>query len=163
MAMRPLVSRCVRCLAGFACTPTPATALLHSSIKTSQIKKKYSFGSQLGSGNYAVVFEGTKKNATDDPRIPMQVAIKAIDKSKVQDIAQISREIDIMSEITHKHIISLYEVFDVKRAPHVQLPCASSLFEAQSCALCDMWAGLGGAGAQNGIHRDGIGHGWRAL
>ena len=40
------------------------------------------------------------------------MAIKFIDKSKVEDMNDIQREIEIMQMIEHPNVIKLYEIYD---------------------------------------------------
>lgn len=76
----------------------------------SELKKVYDLGKQLGTGNFAVVKQATYKGK--DPSIPKEVAVKTIDKSKVEDMNDIQREIEIMSSVTHANVIKLYEIHD---------------------------------------------------
>ena len=79
-------------------------------FKKSELKTNYDLGKDLGSGNFAVVKEATNKKK--DSSIPQRVAIKVIDKAKVEDMNDIQREIEIMQMIEHKHVIKLYEIYD---------------------------------------------------
>jgi len=70
----------------------------------------------LGSVNFAEVFKGTLLTAgrtcgPDQSKVPECVALKVIDKSKVEDMNDIEREIEIMELIQHKNVIRLFEVF----------------------------------------------------
>lgn len=72
---------------------------------------------ELGSGNFAVVYKAdTIKPGVQESgiEVPAQVAIKVIDKKKVEDMGDITREIEIMEQCKHKNIIRLYEIFDEK-------------------------------------------------
>ncbi|XP_051551165.1 NUAK family SNF1-like kinase 2 [Myxocyprinus asiaticus] len=74
------------------------------------LKHRYDFLETLGKGTY-----GRVKKATD--RSGRTVAIKSIHKDKIkdeQDWIHIRREIEIMSSLSHPHIISIYEVFENK-------------------------------------------------
>ncbi|CAM4662798.1 hypothetical protein PO909_027835 [Leuciscus waleckii] len=74
------------------------------------IKHRYEFLQSLGNGTY-----GRVKRAVD--RSGRTVAIKSIRKEKIkddQDLIHIRREIEIMSSLSHPHIISIYEVFENK-------------------------------------------------
>jgi len=88
--------------------------------KTSELKKYYEVGALLGSGNFAEVHDGkakdnnrtyTKPDGKKEP-IPTSIAIKIIDKSKVEDMNDIQREIEIMQMVAHPNIIQLFEIFD---------------------------------------------------
>jgi len=72
---------------------------------------------ELGSGNFAKVFKAaTIKPGVQESgvTVPEQVAIKVIDKKKVEDMNDITREIEIMEACQHPNIIRLYEIFDEK-------------------------------------------------
>ncbi|XP_051979466.1 NUAK family SNF1-like kinase 2 [Xyrauchen texanus] len=74
------------------------------------IKHRYDFLETLGTGTY-----GRVKKATD--RTGRTVAIKSIRKEKIkdeQDLIHIRREIEIMSSLSHPHIITINEVFENK-------------------------------------------------
>ena len=79
----------------------------------SDIKKNYTLGDQLGSGNFAVVRKGTKNpKHQQGAAIPTDIAVKIIDKAKVEDMGDIQREIEIMQMIDHKNVIKLFEIYD---------------------------------------------------
>ncbi|ROL45205.1 NUAK family SNF1-like kinase 2 [Anabarilius grahami] len=74
------------------------------------LKHRYEFLQTLGKGTY-----GRVKKAMD--RSGRTVAIKSIRKEKIkdeQDLIHIRREIEIMSSLSHPHIITIYEVFENK-------------------------------------------------
>ena len=92
----------------------------------------------LGTGNFAEVFkaslqqEGRTANiAGVEVAIPSAVAIKVIDKSKVEDMNDITREIDIMKKVNHKNIIKLYEIFDESKKMNLvmELVTGGELFD----------------------------------
>ena len=61
----------------------------------SDLKAKYTVATeQLGSGNFAVVKKATKTAKNTNAAVPQEVAIKFIDKSKVEDMNDIQREIE---------------------------------------------------------------------
>jgi len=79
----------------------------------SDLKAKYTVATeQLGSGNFAVVKKATKTAKNTNAAVPQEVAIKFIDKSKVEDMNDIQREIEIMQMIEHPNVIKLYEIYD---------------------------------------------------
>ena len=100
----------------------------------SDLKAKYTVATeQLGSGNFAVVKKATKTAKNTNAAVPQEVAIKFIDKSKVEDMNDIQREIEIMQVspnpdpdpdpdsdpnpnpnqmIEHPNVIKLYEIYD---------------------------------------------------
>ena len=85
----------------------------HAGLLTkSEITKNYKLAEQLGSGNFAVVKKATKTDKNKKEGIPQEVAIKIIDKSKVEDMGDIEREIEIMNMIEHKNVVNLYELYD---------------------------------------------------
>ncbi|KAL2090540.1 hypothetical protein ACEWY4_012803 [Coilia grayii] len=74
------------------------------------LKHRYEFLETLGKGTYGKV----KKAIERSGRL---VAIKSIRKDKIkdeQDLVHIRREIEIMSSLSHPHIITIYEVFENK-------------------------------------------------
>ncbi len=88
--------------------------------KQPEVKKHYDLGEVLGSGNFAEVHKARSKDTKrtwktaegkSEP-IPEEVAIKVIDKSKVEDMNDIQREIEIMQMVKHPNVIQLFELFD---------------------------------------------------
>ena len=78
-------------------------------FKKSELKKNYELGKDLGSGNFAVVKLATNKSfGKSGNTIPETVAIKVIDKAKVEDMNDIQREIEVMNMLDHPHVIRLY-------------------------------------------------------
>lgn len=72
------------------------------------LRHRYEFLETLGKGTYGKV----KKARESSGRL---VAIKSIRKDKVkdeQDLMHIRREIEIMSSLSHPHIIAIHEVFE---------------------------------------------------
>jgi len=63
--------------------------------------------------------------------VPAVVAIKSIEKAKVEDMNDITREIEIMQRVNHPNIISLYEVFDEAKFMHLvmELVTGGELFD----------------------------------
>ena len=95
---------------------------------SSGVKKYYDMGDLLGQGNFADVFKSTCKETRvftkpdgSKGEIPQHVAIKSIDKSKVEDMNDITREIDIMKMVSHPNIIQLFEIFDESKKMHLVL------------------------------------------
>ncbi|XP_004845125.1 NUAK family SNF1-like kinase 1, partial [Heterocephalus glaber] len=73
------------------------------------LKHRYELQETLGKGTYGKVKRATERFSG---RV---VAIKSIRKDKIkdeQDMVHIRREIEIMSSLSHPHIISIYEVFE---------------------------------------------------
>jgi len=91
----------------------------------SSVLKDYDMGNKkdnlLGTGNFAEVYRAKRKEAgtwdfgngnAGTINASEMVAIKIIDKAKVEDMNDITREIDIMKKVKHKNIIQLYETLD---------------------------------------------------
>ena len=75
--------------------------------KKSQLEKKYKVDPPvLGTGNFAQV---KKCMRLEDKK---EFAVKIIDKSKVEDMQDIEREIEIMGKVDHPNVIKLVDVFD---------------------------------------------------
>jgi len=78
--------------------------------KQTELKKKYESkwagADLLGSGNFAHVYKATKKEGGT------KVAVKVIDKAKVEDMEDVKREVEIMDDIDHPNVIKLYEIYD---------------------------------------------------
>ncbi|XP_042326583.1 NUAK family SNF1-like kinase 1 isoform X2 [Sceloporus undulatus] len=75
------------------------------------LKHRYELQETLGKGTYGKVKRATERFSG---RV---VAIKSIRKDKIkdeQDMVHIRREIEIMSSLSHPHIITIYEVFENK-------------------------------------------------
>mmetsp|Transcript_5989 Transcript_5989/g.18034 ORF Transcript_5989/g.18034 Transcript_5989/m.18034 type:complete len:358 (-) Transcript_5989:366-1439(-) len=140
-------------------------------FKKAEIDKNYDIEkSQLGSGNFAVVKLATYKGP-EKSGVPLKkgdkVAVKQIDKAKVEDMNDITREIEIMQNTKHPNVITLFEIYDEpKRMSLVmELVTGGELFdrivaksqytekEAADCMkqLCTALAYLHG---QNVVHRD---------
>jgi len=140
-------------------------------FKRAEIDKNYDIEkTPLGSGNFAVVKLATYKGP-EKSGVPLKkgdkVAVKQIDKAKVEDMNDITREIEIMQNTKHPNVITLFEIYDEpKRMSLVmELVTGGELFdrivaksqytekEAADCMkqLCTALAYLHG---QNVVHRD---------
>jgi len=99
-------------------------------FSTSELKKCYDIGPTLGSGAFAVVKECTNKKANEN-KFPAKVAIKVIDKRKVDDMNDVKREIEIMHDLQHEGIIRLFEIFDESKKMHLvmELVTGGELFD----------------------------------
>ena len=53
------------------------------------------------------------------------VAVKTIDKAKVEQMSDIQREIDVMKQISHPLLIQLFETFDEPKQTHLILEYVS--------------------------------------
>jgi serine/threonine protein kinase len=67
----------------------PACDLYRRFFKKSEISKNYVFGDTLGSGNFATVKRAQYKGKEKIEAMPEDVAVKIIDKSKVEDMNDI--------------------------------------------------------------------------
>mmetsp|Transcript_24109 Transcript_24109/g.41198 ORF Transcript_24109/g.41198 Transcript_24109/m.41198 type:complete len:289 (-) Transcript_24109:145-1011(-) len=65
----------------------------------------YELHEELGQGEFSVVIRGTHKETGEE------YAIKCIEKHDV-DTSRLQTEVDILTQVSHPHIISLKEVFD---------------------------------------------------
>ena len=75
----------------------PSSLVIAGFFNKSDLKAKYTVATEaLGSGNFAVVKKATKTAKNTNAAVPQEVAIKFIDKSKVEDMNDIQREIEIM-------------------------------------------------------------------
>ncbi|XP_075712891.1 NUAK family SNF1-like kinase 1 [Rhinoderma darwinii] len=94
---------------------TPELVLKQHGVKRHHhkhnLKHRYELLETLGKGTYGKVKRAIERFSG---RV---VAIKSIRKDKIrdeQDMVHIRREIEIMSSLSHPHIISIYEVFENK-------------------------------------------------
>jgi len=87
-----------------------------------KVEQVYDLKEKLGEGNFAIVKRATRKKdmkwadgvpegVTDDT----EFAIKIIDKSKVEDMGDIEREVDILKMVSHKSILKLFEVYETPK------------------------------------------------
>lgn len=119
----------------------------------------------LGTGNYGSVLRATSLRS--DGLGPPTVAIKVIEKVNVEDMADVEREIAVLSDINHPHLIRMYGAFEEPERICLALELAegSSLFDSimehgryaerdaakVTRQLCDALAYLHGKGI---VHRD---------
>ena len=96
-------------------------ALMGFFKKKEEVKKYYKLDPKvLGTGNFAKVQRATliaaervlTKADGSTISVPSEVAIKIIDKSKVEDMNDITREVEIMENCNHPNVIKLYEIFE---------------------------------------------------
>ena len=88
----------------------------------------YTLGKELGEGTFGKVIEGR--------HIPtnQKVAIKILEKGKVQDLAdseRIARELHILKLIRHPYIIHLYEIIETPKYLFLvmEFACNGELFD----------------------------------
>lgn len=142
-----------------------------SFFKKAEVKAKFEMGEVLGQGNFAIVkvakTTDKRKKDKDSGPIPDRVAIKIIDKSKVEDMNDIDREVEIMHKLEHKNIIRLYEIYDEPKKMNLvmELVTGGELFDKivskgnytekdaaiTMKTLCDALAYLH---SKNVVHRD---------
>ena len=96
--------------------------------KQPEVKKHYDIMEELGSGNFATVHKAKTKAAREWKKpdgstapVPEMVAVKVIDKGKVEDMNDITREIEIMQMVSHPNIIQLFEIFDEQKKMNLVL------------------------------------------
>lgn len=80
-----------------------------------RIENYYNIGEVLGEGAFAKVHIG------EDPRTKEQFAIKVIDKKgyDAREMEFILREMRIMMEVVHPHIVDTYDIFESKSLLHL--------------------------------------------
>jgi len=156
-------------------TSTPPHRMPLFGGSKSEVQKHYSYDpkkDKLGEGNFAEVFKATLVKPRTAEKlgeaVPDTVAIKVIDKSKVEDMNDITREIEIMQAVGHHpNIICLFEVFDEKKTVNLvmELVTGGELFDMivkrgnytekdaanTIVTLCDA---LGFLHSKNVVHRD---------
>jgi len=86
-----------------------------------KVEDKYTFGKDLGSGNYSVVKYATSKETGK------AVAIKVINKSSLGDEggAMVEKEIKIMLKLNHPNIVKLHEAYEVSDKYYLVLDLVS--------------------------------------
>ena len=155
--------------------PSTAAAMPLFGGGKSELQKAYNYDTKkdkLGEGNFAEVFKATLSKPRTAEKlgepIPDTVAIKVIDKAKVEDMNDITREIEIMQAVGHHpNIICLFEVFDEKKTVNLvmELVTGGELFDMivqrgnytekdaanTVVTLCDA---LGFLHSKNVVHRD---------
>ena len=73
----------------------------------SDIRKKYHLmGDVLGEGSFGTVRKCRLLGSN------LVCALKTIDKAKLPDATQLRREVDILLDVNHPHIIKLYDVYE---------------------------------------------------
>ena len=70
------------------------TETFKRNLRTTELTKLYVVGELLGRGGFADVFTATRINPM--PEIPTTVAVKCVDKTKVEDIDDLNRELQVM-------------------------------------------------------------------
>lgn len=73
------------------------------------IKDTYYFEKKLGSGGYGAVYLAKHKKTGD------KVAVKAMQKGRIQDYEAFKNEISILKQLDHPNIIKLHETWETER------------------------------------------------
>lgn len=99
---------------------------------TQTFEADYRLGDELGEGAFAVVRSAVRVVADPSGRIPERVAVKVIDKSKVEDLNDVKREMELLASLQHENIMRLFEVFDSPAAISLVLDLleGETLFDA---------------------------------
>lgn len=87
--------------------------ILDPPVPNSDVRQSYDLGASIGHGSYATVVKGFCKNTNK------MVAVKIIDKTakdlKQKDKDYMRREVNIMRELSHRHIVSVLEFIENAR------------------------------------------------
>jgi len=115
----------------------------------------------LGSGYFAVVKVGYDKETKE------KVAIKCVDKSKVEREETLQNEIDILSKVQHEGVVRMYRIFDAEETLFIVMELMEggelydeiikrSLFSEQEASqiLKQIVEALSYLHAQNVVHHD---------
>jgi len=88
--------------------PKSSDNLIDGSSTGKHFNEVYKLGKQLGEGAFSVVKEGQNRETRES------FAIKIVTKAKLskEDEVALKDEIDVLKDMTHKHIIRLYDVFE---------------------------------------------------
>ena len=70
-----------------------------------EIKNKYKFMKNLGSGAFGTVYKAVNKE-TNEVR-----AVKAIKRNKLSDVKAFEKEVNIHKQLNHPNICKIYEVW----------------------------------------------------
>ncbi len=73
------------------------------------IKDTYYFEKKLGSGGYGAVYLAKNK------KTGVKVAVKAMQKGRIQDYEAFKNEIAILKQLDHPNIIKLHETWETER------------------------------------------------
>mmetsp|Transcript_2237 Transcript_2237/g.2532 ORF Transcript_2237/g.2532 Transcript_2237/m.2532 type:complete len:436 (-) Transcript_2237:661-1968(-) len=118
-----------------------STEIHESESKGNGLKKKrkggnlkfsdiYELSEEIGKGSTATVFRCVKRQGKENNRISKSFSVKIINKKKVaamyNDIyQQLKREVDILDNLRHPHIIRLYGMFESEKVLHMVTEYAS--------------------------------------
>lgn len=82
---------------------------LHDKITDALVKETYELGRVLGHGASGEVLQCTNK------RSKQNYACKVVKKSGMNDAQSMSTEIEIMKRIRHRHVVSMYELYETPK------------------------------------------------
>ncbi len=82
---------------------------LHDKITDQLVKETYNLGKVLGHGASGEVLYATHKQTAG------AFACKVVKKSNMNDAQSMSTEIEIMKRIRHKHVVSMYELYETPK------------------------------------------------
>ena len=85
---------------------SPPTNSIFGGEMPDDITRKYDLLNVLGSGTFGVVRRCRRKTGGE------LFAVKTILKSKVPDLNVLKREIEILQEVDHPHIVKLHDVYE---------------------------------------------------
>jgi serine/threonine protein kinase len=82
---------------------------------------KYTVGGELGKGAFSIVMGATQHGTDKQGNENTKVAIKCISRAKMDedDIAALKREVDILKEVNHPHIVNIIDFFEDSRYYYV--------------------------------------------
>jgi calcium/calmodulin-dependent protein kinase I len=93
-----------------------AAGELREPVVGSQIQGqwKYTIGGELGKGAFSIVMGATQHGIDTNGNANSKVAIKCIGKQKMDpdDIVALKREVNILKEVNHPHIVNIIEFFE---------------------------------------------------
>eukprot|EP00595_Chromulina_sp_UTEXLB2642_P000368 CAMPEP_0196761706 /NCGR_PEP_ID=MMETSP1095-20130614/1010_1 /TAXON_ID=96789 ORGANISM="Chromulina nebulosa, Strain UTEXLB2642" /NCGR_SAMPLE_ID=MMETSP1095 /ASSEMBLY_ACC=CAM_ASM_000446 /LENGTH=297 /DNA_ID=CAMNT_0042111595 /DNA_START=31 /DNA_END=921 /DNA_ORIENTATION=+ len=94
---------------------------LHSRITDTLVRETYEFGKVLGHGASGQVIQVTHKTTGK------QYACKVVRKdTTINDAQSMSTEIEIMKRIRHRHVVSMYELYETPKCLWMILELVSS-------------------------------------
>jgi len=81
-----------------------------NAVSKGRVEDHYTVSRELGRGTFSIVREATHKTTGK------KAAVKVIDKKYVDkdDLVLLTREIDIMKQVSHKNVLSLHEIFETE-------------------------------------------------
>ncbi len=92
---------------------------VHDKITDQLVKEAYDLGKVLGHGASGEVLECTHKISQK------KYACKVVKKSTMNDAQSMSTEIEIMKRIRHKHVVSMYELYETPKCLWIILELVS--------------------------------------